>query len=230
MMYNPHNNDSIFKDFLFNLLLVFIILLALLLMLPKKPSESEQDITTKAEFVIQMEWDSERNIDVDIWVKDSNNNIVYFSGKKAMNMTLEQDDLGHSSDKYVKQDGTQGIFKINEEPVSIRGIVPGTYTVNAHIYNDIGGLSESDPLLVNVRVIKLNPYFKIFKGTRTFTSRSEEQTFISFTIDESGEVIDKDFEYNEITHYRKRAREFRENFGNSADQMQKMLDNTRGLN
>ena len=82
MMYNPHNNDSIFKDFLFNLLLVFIVLLALLLMLPKKPNESEQDITTKAEFVIQMEWDSERNIDVDIWVKDSNNNRLWSKLKK----------------------------------------------------------------------------------------------------------------------------------------------------
>lgn len=226
MMYNPHNNDSIFKDFLFNLLLVFIVLLALLLMLPKKPNESAKDITTKAEFVIQMEWDSERNIDVDIWVKDSNKNIVYFSGKKAMNMTLEQDDLGHSSDKYVKQDGTEGIFKINEETVSIRGITPGTYTVNAHIYNDLGGISPSDPLLVNVRVIKLNPYFKIFKGTKTFTERGEEQTFINFTIDESGEVIDKDFEYNEITHFRKRAGEFLRNFPNSADRMQEMLDDT----
>lgn len=202
-MYNPHSNESIFKDFLFNLLLVFIVLLALLLMLPKEPSKAEQDITTKAEFVIQMEWDSNRNIDVDLWVKDPMGDTIYFSRKKGKNVSLELDDLGDSSDKVFKLDGSSEVIKINEEVVSIRGINPGEYTVNAHIYNKFNdGISSLEPLAVRVKVLKLNPFRKVFEGERIFTDRGEEQTFINFFVNEDGYVMEINEEQKEITHFK----------------------------
>lgn len=196
--FKPSNTGEIFKDFLFNILMIFLVLIALLLMLPKEPKKAEQDITSKAEIVVFMSWDPDRNVDVDMWVSDGRNN-VFFKRKKYANITLEQDDLGHASDMFVVK-GKKTYARVNEEIATFRGIRPGRYTINAHIYNDLDPLVRN-PLVVHVKVVKLNPFRVVFEGDEVFNLRGQEKTFLTFDIDETGDISNLSFDYIKVTTF-----------------------------
>lgn len=185
-----HNSES-FKDFLFILLLTFFVLLCLLLMLPKQPNISADNaLTKKAEFVIMMNWDDKRDIDMDLWVMYDTNKKepVYYNKRKVNHIALEQDDRGFSSDVLQTAVGKTTQIYVNEEITSIRGIVPGDYIINGHSYPGAGYFDPAKPLDVTVQIIKLNPYALVDMYTLTFTTTEQEKTFAIITIDDNGAV------------------------------------------
>ena len=44
------------------------------------------------------------------------------------------------------------------------------------------------PLEVKVTVYKVNPYSEVWQGTKTFTRKGHEETFVRFTMDKNGGV------------------------------------------
>ena len=51
----------------------------------------------------------------------------------------------------------------NKEIVSLRGIIPGKYLVNVHVYNKKLWMQNIkwDPVILEVVLIKLNPYSEV---------------------------------------------------------------------
>ncbi len=188
-----YNSDS-FKDFLFILLLSFFVLLCLVLMLPKNPNiASEATISKKAEFIISMNWDDSRNVDMDLWVMFLNIKKpfpVFFNNLKKDHIFLEQDDLGVSTDTFTNIKGEIQETFINEEIITIRAIAEGEYVINAHVYNGRGLVNSDEPLSVTVKITKLNPYKEIDNFTITFEHSNQEETFAVISIDENGNVTD----------------------------------------
>ena len=123
-----------FIDILFNILVgfAFLFIVAFLLI---KPEAKREDFDRKAEFIVVMEWDKERQDDIDLYVQDPSNTIVHFRNARANFMHLDKDDLGKRNDT-IMVNGVEKIVKINREVVTIRGIVPGEYIVNVHYYSD----------------------------------------------------------------------------------------------
>ena len=180
-----------FIDILFNILVgfAFLFIVAFLLI---KPEAKREDFDRKAEFIVVMEWDKERQDDIDLYVQDPSNTIVHFRNARANFMHLDKDDLGKRNDT-IMVNGVEKIVKINREVVTIRGIVPGEYIVNVHYYSDYSEHANvtrgpMSPLEVKVTVYKVNPYSEVWQGTKTFTRKGQEETFVRFTMDKNGGV------------------------------------------
>jgi len=186
----PRYKSSLaFTDLLFNIVLgfAFMFIIAFLLI---NPVEKDAEIEAKAEFMIIMEWDDQSAYDIDLWMQDPAGNIVGFPNMHAGLLHLDKDDLGQSNDTVVLADGTTKIIYLNREVMTIRGIVPGEYVVNNHLYS-MKGQSAKGPMEVTTRVIKLNPYGEVHTGIVTLLVHGAEETVIRFTVNRDGFVKSK---------------------------------------
>ena len=123
-----------FTDMLFNILVgfSFLFIVAFLLI---RPDAKKEDFERKAEYVIVLEWNHDRNDDIDLYVQDPTNTKCNFRLPIANFMYLDKDDLGHTNDIVKSVNGKIMKVNINREVISIRGIIPGEYVVNAHYYS-----------------------------------------------------------------------------------------------
>ena len=213
-MDSPRYKSTIgFIDLLFNILLgfAFLFIIAFLLI---KPEQKKADFERKAEFVIVMEWDHDQPDDIDLYVQDPTQNKVHFRLPIINFMYLDKDDLGFANDVVKNVDGTITKVNINREVVTIRGIIPGEYIVNAHYYSsrewtrhgqvrtnitDLNSEQVKDkknPLTIKIELHKVNPYKILWVGEKKFTRKGQEETFVRFTVDNDGEIIG-DFTYEE---------------------------------
>jgi len=202
-----------FTDLLFNILVgfAFLFIIAFLLI---KPEAKKEDFERKAEFVVVLEWDHDQPDDIDLYVQDPTNSTVHFRLPIANFMYLDKDDLGFANDIVKNIDGTITKVNINREVVTIRGIIPGEYVINAHYYSarkwtgqtlstnvdnsyELGkGKSTGKKLTVKIELHKVDPYKIWWIGEKTFTQRAQEETFVRFIIDPDGKQVG-DFTYVE---------------------------------
>jgi hypothetical protein len=76
---------------------------------------------------------------------------------------------------------------LNQEIVSIRGIQPGEYVVNLHLYRADG----DQPVPATIKIEKLNPKVQlVFFGPLTLTAQGDEQTAARFSLTADGRVQD----------------------------------------
>ena len=191
-----------FIDLLFNILLgfAFLFIVAFLLI---KPEAKKKDFDRRAEFVIILEWNHDASDDLDLYVEDPMGDRVSFRLPRINYMHLDKDDLGKANDTIVNADGTRSTVMINREVVSIRGITPGEFIINAHYYStrDYSGkpvemgetrVSADKPkrdLTVRVELHKVTPYTILWTGEKQFTQKGQEETFLRFRIDDKGNLI-----------------------------------------
>ena len=198
---NKYKSTIGFTDMLFNILVgfAFLFIIAFLLI---KPEAKKQDFERKAEFVVVMEWDHDQPDDIDLYVQDPTKSKVHFRLPITNFMYLDKDDLGFANDIVKNVDGTITKVNINREVVTIRGIIPGEYIINAHYYsarkwtgqtlstNIVGkGRPTGKKLTVKIELHKVDPYKIRWIGEKTFTHRGQEETFVRFTIDSDGKLV-----------------------------------------
>ena len=173
-----------FTDLLFNALLGFVVmfLLAFLLINPIAQSGA---IDPKAEFVITLAWPDGRTDDVDLYVEDPAGKLVWFREREAGLMHLDRDDLGARNDT-IEVGGQRLVNPLNQEIVTLRGIQPGEYVVNAHLYRRG---ETSDPVSATLQVEKLNPRVElVFVGKVELKRQGEERTLVRFRLGADGAV------------------------------------------
>lgn len=174
-----------FTDILFNVLLglVFMVFTAFSLI---NPTAKTGIVDLKAELLITVTWPDNDPNDMDLYVEDSAGNIVWYHSKEAGLMHLDRDDRGNYRDT-ITVNGKQIQNPLNQETVTIRGIVPGEYVVNVNEFV----ASTPDRVPVSVKVEKLNPVATvIYYGTIEFDHKGQEETFVRFTLDADGQVSD----------------------------------------
>jgi hypothetical protein len=161
----------------------FLFFIALLAMAP----ESKQGkVDSKAEFIITLDWPDNHPDDLDIFVQDPAGNIAWYRHREAGFMVLERDDRGGAND-FILVAGKKIASPIREEIVTIRGIVPGEYTVNISHFQATTGR----PVPANVKVQKLNPTTQVvFDNTVIVDHTGDEKTAVRFALDDGGKVID----------------------------------------
>ena len=191
-----------FIDLLFNILLgfAFLFIVAFLLI---KPEAKKKDFDRRAEFVIILEWNHDAADDLDLYVQDPMGDRVSFRLPRVNFMHLDKDDLGKANDTIVNADGSRSTVMINREVVTIRGISPGEFIINAHYYStrDYSGrpvefgetkISANKPkknLTVKVELHKVTPYTILWTGEKQFTQKGQEETFLRFRIDDKGNLV-----------------------------------------
>ena len=170
-----------FTEFLFNALLGLVVMFVLAFLLINPVAKSGA-IAPKAEFLITLTWPDGRREDVNLYVEDPAGNLVRFRRREAGLMHLDRDDLGRSND-VIEVDGQRVFNPLNQEVVSVRGILPGEYVVNLHLYRAAG--APSVPTTVEVE--KLNPTVLVmFYGQVVVNHQGDEQTAVRFSVRADG--------------------------------------------
>jgi hypothetical protein len=166
-----------FTDLVFNTLLGITFLLIITIMLVN-PEAKTGNVQLKAEYIITMSWKDLDPNDIDVWVEDPKGDVVWYRNPEAGLMHLDRDDRGMLKDTLTIN-GKTIENPLNQEIVTIRGVLPGEYVVNVNYY-----ASETHkPVDVSVKVEKVNPVLEVFYyGTVTLDTQGDEKTVLRFTI------------------------------------------------
>jgi hypothetical protein len=174
-----------FIDVLFTFLLVFI---SIMMLINKVKSDNETAQAPKANVTHVITMTLEGDADLDLWVQDSQGHLSGFNNKEGgpgSLMSLNRDCLGaHTTE--VDEFGNV-VNKVNEEVVSLRGIVEGEYIVNAHGFNLKG---SKPPVKALIKITQIKPYKEVVTKEREFLATGDEITFVRFTLDKNGNVTD----------------------------------------
>jgi len=192
-----------FIDLLFNALLGFTFLFLVSVMF-MNPEARKGRVNLKAEYIISVTWPDKLTDDIDLWVQDPIGETVSFLRKDAGWLHLDRDDRGEINDTIVV-DGKELIYPINQEVVTIRGIIPGEYIVNLYYYR----AAEPRPVEALVKVEKVNPTLQtVYVRKMQMVQQDEERTVLRFRLDASGKV-------GEINQLQKRLTPYSLEFGDS---------------
>jgi hypothetical protein len=85
-------------------------------------------------------------------------------------MFLDNDNVGSGN----------GAIQDRREIVTVRAVVPGNYSFNAHCYRCTGTAN------VKLRVIKLNPYSVVSERAVTFDTQGQERTLGAMVVRADG--------------------------------------------
>ena len=173
-----------FTDLLFNALLgiTFLFFIAIMFM---NPIAKQGNVQLKAEYMITASWPEQRPDDVDIWVQDPRGEILSYLRKDAGSLHLDRDDQGNITDTVII-DGKEIVYPVNQEIVTLRGLIAGEYIVNLYYYEN----RSRQPVDVTIKVEKVNPSLSVkFYDNVTLEQQDVEKTALRFTIGGDGEFI-----------------------------------------
>lgn len=174
-----------FYDMLFNMLIAFVFCFVIAILAFNPQARKAGDVPAKAEFMVTVAWPDGNPNDVDAWVMEPGGKTLWFRQRDAGLLHLDRDDRG-ARNSSVLVNGTAYTSAIRQEIVTLRGIVPGEYVVNAHYYDSADQL----PVDVTVTVVKVNPQAEIvFTGTQQIPRKGDERTLVRFTLDDAGQVL-----------------------------------------
>jgi hypothetical protein len=184
--FNRYASSTAFTDLLFNIVIgvAFMFMLAFLLI---NPVAKKQDIESKADFLIILNWDTKSFNDLDLWMRDPLENTVSFRNKDNGLMHLDRDDLGGKNDRIKQPDGTIKYVALNREILALRGTVEGWYVVNIHSYRK---RDEPNPVKGSVELIQVNPYKVIAIQDFEIQLQGIEKTIWQFEMDDTGNIVD----------------------------------------
>lgn len=161
--------------------LTFFFILAVLYM---NPVAKKGIIETKAEYLVTVTWPDSVPDDVDVWVEDPTGALVWFRNRDAGLVHLDRDDRGMLND-VINVNGREMVNPLNQEVVTVRGVVPGEFIVNVHYF----ATETGNPVKVTVRVDRVNPTLEVaYYDTITLEKKGDEQTALRFRINEDGSI------------------------------------------
>ena len=119
--------DTVFRDVVMLALAGFVVLVILLLPHLNPPgAKSAEGTTPPGNVIVEVRWPDEIDADVDLWVQAPGDVPVGYSNKGGAVFNLLRDDLGKRAD----------VTGLNYETSYSRGILPGEYAVNLHLYRN----------------------------------------------------------------------------------------------
>jgi hypothetical protein len=183
-----------FTDILFNALLGFAVMVFIAFALIR-PDANAGTVDLKADIVITATWPDGNPDDVDLYVEDPQGNVVWYYVKEAGLIHLDRDDRGNYRDT-VEANGRTIENPLNQESVTVRGIVPGEYVVDVFRYTATTG----EPIPVTVKVEKINPKLSVlYYGHVVLDRKADEKTAVRFTLNADGEVSAQDDTFKSLS-------------------------------
>ncbi len=196
MMHRQRFYTDPFTDLLFNALLgfVFLFMVAILFM---NPIAKLGTANLKAEFIITLTWPDNQPDDLDIWVEDPHGEIVSYLQREAGWLHLDRDDRGSLNDT-IEINGQEILHPVNQEVVTMRGIISGEYVVNVYYYESV----TRGPVSATVQIDKINPVLEtVFFDRVVLESQDVEKTVVRFRVSDRGEVVGVDRRPRRLTPY-----------------------------
>jgi len=175
------NRVDPFTDLIFNILLGFVLLFFISILFIN-PITKLGNVNLKAEYIITIDWPDNLPDDIDLWVRDPNGEIVSYLNKDAGWLHLDRDDRGIINDR-VKIGDQELVYPLNREVVTLRGLIPGEYTVNVFLYEH----ESKRPVDVKLTIEKVNPSLKlVYFNSISLPSKDTEITIARFNLNQKG--------------------------------------------
>ena len=175
------NRVDPFTDLIFNILLGFVLLFFISILFIN-PITKLGNVNLKAEYIITVDWPDNLPDDIDLWVRDPNGEIVSYLNKDAGWLHLDRDDRGIINDR-VKIGDQELVYPLNREVVTLRGLIPGEYTVNVFLYEH----ESKRPVDVKLTIEKVNPSLKlVYFNSISLPSKDTEITIARFNLNQKG--------------------------------------------
>ncbi len=177
--FDGESGDTVFRDVILLALSGFVAVVLILLPHLHPPVEAKE-APPPGNVVIEINWPSEIDADVDLWVEAPGDRPVGYSNKGGRVFNLLRDDLGQFRD----------LTDVNYEVAYSRGVVEGEYTINLHLYRN---KSAFLPVPVNMvaRVKRSNGanLKRLTSAKVELGYTGEEITVIRFALNKTGEIV-----------------------------------------
>ena len=182
MARHHHNAFVPYTDVLMCVLCFTVMAMAMLMLAVNPKTKGSGDVHPKAEYLVTLTWDDQRDVDLDLWLRDPRGNSIFFKNKEAPNINLDRDSRGFTSNRTWLSDGVIALSS-NQEIISIRSIMPGEYVSAVNYYS-----GDNSPFIdAKVQVQKVNPVFtEIANQELHLASVHESQDAICFRIEQDG--------------------------------------------
>jgi hypothetical protein len=178
-----HDDDggTVFRDVIMLALAGFVAIVILLLPHLNPPGEAAEDTTDPpGNVIVELRWPDELDSDVDLWVEAPGDRPVGYSNKGGLIFNLLRDDLGKRADATG----------MNYEISYSRGIVPGEYTINVHLYRNTSSVLPIPVTIVTSVKKNANESARQLLATRTELMREgQELTVFRFRLSEEGDLV-----------------------------------------
>ncbi|MHA1570412.1 MAG: hypothetical protein ACTSWM_01225, partial [Alphaproteobacteria bacterium] len=178
--FEDDDGGTVFRDVIMLALLGFIAIVLLLLPHLNPPAKAQESVSAPGNVIVEIHWPERLDADIDLWVEAPGDRPVGYSNKGGRIFNLLRDDLGHRSD----------VSKINYEVAYSRGVPAGSYTVNVHLYQNLG-MVYPVPVTV-VASVKKSPKAaaqQILSSRVTLNWDGEEITVFRFDLDDKGGLV-----------------------------------------
>ncbi|MCG8546231.1 MAG: hypothetical protein MJE12_18695 [Alphaproteobacteria bacterium] len=171
---------TVFRDVILLALIGFVAMVIMLLPHIKKTTEEAKDHKAPGNVIVEMHWPSDLAYDVDLWVKAPGEQPVGFWNQGGRIFNLLRDDLGGEGDAT----------KENYEVSYSRGIAPGEYVVNVHMYGPLPrGVTIPVTVVVSVRQ-KFDNTRQLLQTSINLYYRNQEETAFRFRLTKEGDLVD----------------------------------------
>lgn len=174
--------DTVFRDVIMLALAGFMTVVILMLshLNPKASAATAQETAPPGNVMVEANWPPQLDSDVDLWVQAPGDVPVGYSNKGGAVFNLLRDDLGHQLD----------VSGLNYESSFSRGVIPGEYTVNLHLYRNRGVVGEVPvTVVVSVKPGPDRPARQILMSKVVLDREGEERTVFRFRLTEAGGVV-----------------------------------------
>src|SRR3954470_23189452 len=177
------DSDIVFRDLILLMLTGFVTVAVLMLahINPKAQAAVTKDAAAPGNVMVEVNWPPELDSDVDLWVQAPGDVPVGYSNKGGAVFNLLRDDLGQQLD----------LSGLNYETAYSRGIVPGEYTVNAHLFRNRSPAAVIPVnAIVSVREGKDGAMRQVLASHAELVRENQEITVFRFRLDEHGHLAD----------------------------------------
>lgn len=175
------STGTVFRDVILLALIGFVAMVVMLLPHVNKAEEEPQDHRAPGNVIVEMHWPPDLPHDVDLWVQAPGDVPVGFYNQGSRFFNLLRDDLGDEADATGR----------NYEISYSRGIPPGEYIVNVHMYGLLpAGVEIPVKVVVSVRR-PLDVARQILETTVPLVRRNQEETAFRFRLDDEGELVEE---------------------------------------
>ena len=177
--FDEDGTGTVFRDVITLALLGFVAMVILLLPHVHPEAKTSDSVNMPGNVMVEIRWPDELDADVDLWVQAPGDVPVGYSNKGGKIFNLLRDDLG------TKGDATG----LNYEVSYSRGIVPGEYIVNVHLYRNNTQLTDIPvTTVVSVKAPHAHGAKQILTSQVKLSHLGQELTVFRFRLTENGDL------------------------------------------
>jgi hypothetical protein len=182
--FDPFEEDAsgtVFRDVVMLALVGFVAVVVMLLPHLNPPGAKTADnMSPPGNVIVEIRWPDEVDADVDLWVQAPGDVPVGYSNKGGVVFNLLRDDLGNRLD----------VTGLNYETSYSRGIEPGEYAVNLHLYRNPSGVSPIPVTVVtSVKRNAKETARQLLASDVLLVNEGEEVTVYRFGLSEDGNLV-----------------------------------------